>query len=189
MDRQISKLRNALQLDGRAETINSVGVTVVFKNADGHVLLCYGTTVPTADSAGFAKGCLFIKTDAADGTKGLYENQGTNALSDFNLIGSISSAEIGDGQVTLAKLAAGVTPSHVVKYAGKFTTAGGDANEQISVAGVVATDIVVVSLQDKGATPRTILTAKPGTNVIDLVFSGDPSTDHVVSYQVLRAAA
>ena len=57
------------------------------------------------------------------------------------------------------------------KYAGKFTTAGGDANEQISVAGVVAgTDIVVVSLQDKGATPRTILTAKPGTNVIDLVF-------------------
>ena len=81
-----------------AETINSVGVTVVFKNADGHVLFCYGTTtVPTADSAGFAKGCLLLR-QTRDGTKGLYENQGTNALSDFNLIGSISSAEIGDGQ-------------------------------------------------------------------------------------------
>lgn len=189
MDRQISKLRNALQLDGRPETINSVAVTVVFKNEDGHVLLCYGTTVPTADSVGFAKGCLFIKTDAADGTKGLYENQGTNALSDFNLIGSISSAEIGDGQVTLAKLATGVAPSHVVKFAGEFTTAGGDAAEQASVAGVLATDIVIASILNNGTNNVTLLQAAAGTDVIDFTMSADPSTDCVISYVVLRAAA
>jgi hypothetical protein len=102
---------------------------------------------------------------------------------------AVTTAKILNANVTLAKLAAGVAPSHIVKFAGKFTTLGGDANEQISVPGVVAGDIVFVSLQDKGGTPRTILTAKPGTDVIDMIFSGDPSTDHIVSYQVLRAAS
>jgi hypothetical protein len=77
--------------------------------------------------------------------------------------------------------------SHYVKAAGKFTTAGGDANEQATVAGVVATDIVIASLQDKGASPVTLLTAKAGTGVIDFIMSGNPSTDHIISYVVLRA--
>lgn len=77
--------------------------------------------------------------------------------------------------------------SHYVKAAGKFTTAGGDTNEQASVSGVVATDIVIATLQDKGASPVTILTAKAGTNVIDFIMSGNPSTDHIINYVVLRA--
>lgn len=103
--------------------------------------------------------------------------------------GAVTTAKILNSNVTLAKLAAGITPSHIVVFAGKFTTAGGDANEQASVAGVVASDIVVASLQDKGASPVTLLTSKPGTDVIDFIMSGNPSTDHVISYQVLRAAA
>lgn len=188
-----------VKFSGMKKVINSVTVQILTLDINGDILLCTGLTVPTADSAGFAKGCLFIKTDAADGTKGLYENAGTALLSDFNVIGDIASAEIAADAITNAKIAddavslehldSGIEPSHVVKYAGKFTTAGGDANEQISVSGVVATDVVIVSLQDKGATPRTILTAKAGTNVIDIVMSGDPSTDHVICYQVLRAAA
>ena len=102
---------------------------------------------------------------------------------------AVTTVKILAANVTLAKLAAGITPSHVVKFAGKFTTAGGDADEQASVAGVVAGDIVVASLQDKGASPVTLLTSKPGTDVIDFIMSADPSTDHVISYQVLRAAS
>lgn len=101
----------------------------------------------------------------------------------------LSSAQIADSAVTLAKLAAGVSPSHVVKFAGKHTTAGGSATEVKTVTGVAATDIVVVTLQTKGATPRTIITAAPTTNTITYLFSGDPSTDHIVAYTVLRAAA
>jgi len=50
-------------------------------------LLAAGTTVPTTGTAGYAKGALFIKTDAAYGEKGLYENRGTADACDFNLIG------------------------------------------------------------------------------------------------------
>lgn len=77
--------------------------------------------------------------------------------------------------------------SHYVRFAGKFTTVGGDANEQASVSGVVATDVVIATLQDKGASPVTILTAKAGTNVIDFIMSGNPSNDHIINYMVLRA--
>jgi len=89
-DKNISRIRNGVQIDGRTFTINSVAVNVILKDENSNVLMATGTTVPTADSVGFAKGCLFIKTNAADGTKGLYENQGTTLLSDFNIIGSIS---------------------------------------------------------------------------------------------------
>ena len=81
------------------------------------------------------------------------------------------------------------TPSHIIVAAGEFTTAGGDANETITVSGALATDIVHVTLHTKGATPRTILTASSSAGQIDVVMSGDPSTDHVLSYSVLRAVA
>lgn len=96
---------------------------------------------------------------------------------------------IGANKVTKAMLAAIVTPSHVVKFAGKHTTVGGAASEDITVTGALGTDIVLVSLQAKGATPRTILTALPAADKITLEFSGDPAADHVVSYIVLRATS
>lgn len=101
----------------------------------------------------------------------------------------LSSSQIAAGAITLAKLASGIAPSHIVKFAGKRTTLGGSASETFTVTGVAATDIVLATIQAQGATPRTLLTAAPGTNQITLVFSGDPSTDHIVSYSVLRAAS
>jgi hypothetical protein len=102
---------------------------------------------------------------------------------------ALGAAGLAAGAVTLAKLASGVAPSHVVKYAGKYTTTGGSATEAQTLSGVAATDIVIATLQDAGVSPETILTAKPTLNTITYVFSGDPSTDHVVSYMVLRAAS
>lgn len=96
---------------------------------------------------------------------------------------------LGDASVSLAKLSSGIAPSHVVKFAGSYTTAGGSATEAQTLSGVASTDIVIATLKVKGGTPRTILTTAPTTNTITYVFSGDPSTDHVVSYVVLRAAS
>lgn len=95
---------------------------------------------------------------------------------------------IGSGKVLLAMLATGVAPSHVLKFAGKHTTVSG-ATQTITVTGVASTDIVHVTLQTVGGVPRTITTAAPTTNTITVVMSGDPSTDHILSYSVLRAAA
>ena len=73
--------------------------------------------------------------------------------------------------------------------AGKHTSAGGDATETITATGAVAGDIAIVSLIAKGATPRTILTAVAATDAITVTMSGDPSTDHIIGWQLLRAVA
>jgi len=84
--------------------------------------------------------------------------------------------------------AAAATGSHKVVYAGKHTsTANGGGVNAVTVTGVLATDIVFVTLQTEGASPESIVKAVPSTNTITITFSGDPSTDHIVAYQVLRA--
>jgi hypothetical protein len=81
----------------------------------------------------------------------------------------------------------GLFGSHKVLAAGLHTSAGGDATESITVTGATTSDIVHVTLRVVGATPRTILTAVPAADAITVVLSGDPSTDHVLQYEVLRA--
>jgi hypothetical protein len=71
-------------LDGRAETIDSKAVRVFMRDEAGKVLFCTGITVPTG--AGYAKGCLFIDTDVAAGTGGLYCNKGSVSAASFTLV-------------------------------------------------------------------------------------------------------
>lgn len=80
----------------------------------------------------------------------------------------------------------GGTPKYQVFAAGNFTTAGGDASESIPVTGVLAGDLVLVQVKTKGASPVTIAAAISAANAITVTLSADPSTDHVLSYMVLR---
>lgn len=142
--------------------------------------------VTTAKLAALAVTAAKLDADAVTTVKILDANVTTAKILDAN----VTTAKILDANVTLAKLAAGITPSHVVKFGDDaFTTVGGAAAEAITVAGVLATDIVHVTLRAVGSTPRTILTAIPSTDTITVTFSGDPSSDHIVTYSVLRAAA
>lgn len=77
--------------------------------------------------------------------------------------------------------------SGLVKFAGTFDTVGGDAAESISVPGVVATDIVIVSIKAVGVAPVTVLAAAAGTDVIAVTMSADPDDDHVLQYIVVSA--
>ena len=97
--------------------------------------------------------------------------------------------KIADDAVSLEHLDAGITPGLLVVAAGIFTTAGGDANETITVAAALGTDTVLVWVQKAGATPRTVDTITPAAGSIGLVLSGDPSTDHKLAYIVYRAPA
>jgi len=181
---------------------------VLERNEALEITRAQGVTLPTGLS-GFAKSAVFLKSNVAAGTQAMYENTGDTTTAAWNLIGGINTsdiaddavttdkiaadavtgAKIADGEITLAKLATGITPSHIVVFAGEFTTAGGDANEAITVTGALATDLVHVTLHTKGASPVTILQAQAAADVINVVMSGDPSTDHVLTYSVLRAAA
>jgi hypothetical protein len=78
---------NVIGFDGVSEVIGGVDtVTTLMRDPDGNVLFAVGTTVPTDATSGFAKGCLFIDTDVADGTGALYLNKGVSTSAAFTLV-------------------------------------------------------------------------------------------------------
>lgn len=88
--------------------------------------------------------------------------------------------------VTVATLAS-ENQSHVVAIANTHTTAGGSTTEVITVTGALSSDLAFVMLETEGGAPVTVDAAKAGAGNITVEFSADPSTDHVVSYMLLRA--
>lgn len=112
----------------------------------------------------------------------------TGALTIAN--SAITTAKIADANVTLAKLAAGITPSHVIKFGGQLTSAGGAAAEAFTVTGAVAaTDRAFVQVVDNGPNNVTALQAVVTNNTLTVTFSGDPGVGTVINYQLIRAAA
>ena len=146
-DNKITRIRNGMQIDGKTKTVGAVSVNIILQDSDEKVLFCSGLSLSTG--AGFAKGCLFIKTDAADGTKGLYENQGTTAVASFNKIGDITGAEIADDAIVTAKIADdNVTSDKVEPSLIKF------ADVSLTVAEIKAlmgTNIELVPATEAGA--------------------------------------
>jgi hypothetical protein len=74
-----------IKLAGHVKTIDAVSVRVLEYDLDGNVSRASGTTVPTG--AGYAKGCLFTKTDASANIL-LYVNEGSTTSANFNAVPS-----------------------------------------------------------------------------------------------------
>ena len=99
------------------------------------------------------------------------------------------STVIDDGSITLAKLATGITPSHIAVFADQATTAGGAAAEAITVTGAAATDLAFVQLVDEGSNTVTVANAVVTENTLTVTFSADPGADAIINYEIIRAAA
>jgi hypothetical protein len=146
-----------------------------------------GTAIIQVDSSGNPTVTADISGDAGSiGTAELADLAVTTAKLGAD---AVDGTKLADDAVSLEHLDAGITPSHIVFAAGRFTTAGGDTDETITVAGVLATDEVQVTLHTAGAVPVTVIDASASAGQIDVDMSADPSTDHVLTYSVLRAAA
>lgn len=103
---------------------------------------------------------------------------------------AITTAKILNANVTLAKLAAGITPSHVIKFGGQVTTVGGAAAEAFTITGAVAaTDRAFVQVVNNGTNNVTVLQAVVTANTLTVTFSGDPAADTVINYQLIRVAS
>lgn len=76
-------IKGTVQIEG---DLIAAGVTCLIADAAGKALLATGTTVPADGGAVYAKGCLFIDTNVATGTGGLYCNKGTAAACAFTLV-------------------------------------------------------------------------------------------------------
>ena len=84
-----------------------------------------------------------------------------------------------------AAIRSGCVPVYDIFAAGTHVTAGGAAAEAITVAGVLATDIVCVgygATNDTDVISKTVVTA----NTITVTMSADPGVAHSLHYVVLR---
>jgi len=100
------------------------------------------------------------------------------------------AGSVADGAVTLAKLAAGVSPGLVAKLGAVATMSGGNASEAVTISGVAATDNVQATITDNGSNnDLQLLEAKPTTNTVTLLFNEDPTAGVKVSIVAFRAAS
>lgn len=112
------------------------------------------------------------------------------AMSGDVTISNTGVTTIGAGAIDLAMLSAGITPSHVVKFAGQLTTVGGAAAEGFNVPGALAAgDLAYVQMVDQGTNTVTALIAVVTNDTLTVTFSGNPGNDAVFNYQILRAAS
>ncbi len=99
----------------------------------------------------------------------------------------VLTANIADANVTLAKLATGITPSHRMFAAGHIAMSG--TSQDITIASCASTDICFVQINTADSNNRTVLTAITATGKVTVTYSGAAGTGGDISYQVLRAAA
>lgn len=101
---------------------------------------------------------------------------------------AVTNAKLADDAVSLENLDAGITPSHLVKYAGTHSYGGGGTSDAATVTGVAATDIVFATIK-ASTNAVSIVKAVPTTNTVTFHFSADPGASTEVFYQVINAAA
>jgi predicted RecA/RadA family phage recombinase len=109
---------------------------------------------------------------------------------------AVLTAAIQNANVTLAKLASGITPSHVVKFAGNtavYATSPASANFAVTgLTGLLSTDIVIATIKTNGATVKNLISyAMSGSPLDTVTFTGSAAfvAGDIISYMILRAAA
>ena len=109
-----------------------------------------------------------------------------NVINDY--IGATITDPLAAHSLSCVAIRKGGPANLQVFAAGTFATAGGDTAETITIAGVLPSDVCLVQMQTKGASPTTIDEAICAAGNITIETTADPSTDHVFNYVVFRAA-
>jgi len=104
--------------------------------------------------------------------------------------GGVTTAKIANANVTLAKLAAGITPSHVAKLAGTITWSGSGAALDTAITGVASTDKVSCTFRVAPTQAAYIVSAIPSTGHLVITLSAANTGNQAqIDYVVFRAAA
>lgn len=185
-----------VKLAGETQSIGGNVIKVIEYDVNNDVLKASGTTVPTATSKGFAKGCIFIDTDVATGTSGRYENIGTNLSCNF--VNAVTTTMIADGAVTAAKVVASqavtgtddglttglITAPTSLKTFVTVTSAG--ATKAVTLPAASAANIGCEIYLTVAANGYELLTPASGNNTINQVDSDGTNQLDVAANTTLR---
>ena len=167
----------------------------ISKSGDVWSLVPSETTLQLSDGQIFVGNSSGVATDVAMSGDVAISNTGATTIQALAVetgmlaADAVTNAKLGDDAVSLENLDSGITPSHIVVYAGQPTTAGGAAAEAITVTGAAATDLAFVQMVDDGTNNVTIVNAVVTLNTLTVTFSADPGNDAVINYQIIRAAS
>lgn len=150
-------------------TVVATGIKALLKDGDGKVLLATGTTVPTNGGSKYAKGCIFIDTAAATGSKALYENKGTSSSCIFDAIGDIAAAEItlAEGSILVGN-ASGVATALDAKTTTRILVGNGTTITSVAIssdATMANTGALTIA---NGAVTRTKMSTAAASKVVQV---------------------
>jgi hypothetical protein len=145
--------------DGRSAT------NVLLRDPAGNALLAVGKTIPANSKKGYAIGCEFVKTNAANGQTTKWINRGTATSCGFRPLGPVIGYgfNLAGGPVTTS-----ATPT-VISLPGK----------------VIATDISFAEQQTAAASLQ-IISQITSAGAITIAETSDPSTGYKYHYATLR---
>jgi len=106
------------------------------------------------------------------------------------LLDNTEGLDLPDSSISKEHLDAGIKASHMVVYAGEITWSGAGASLATTVTGVLASDIVICSIQTVPTQAAYLVSSAATANTITNVLSAaNTSNDAVISYMVLRATS
>ena len=173
-------------------SITNAGVTAIVAGVIVNADINAAAAIAFSKLATLASGNMLVGSAGGVATSVAMSGDATIVASGALTIANdaITTAKILNANVTLAKLAAGITPSHVIKFASQVTTVGGAAAEAFVVTGAVgATDRAFVQVVDDGTANVTVLQAVVTDNTLTVTFSANPGNDCVINYQIIRVAS
>ncbi len=159
-----------------------IGDTIMVSGSDANGMYKVSDVTTNVEVVAFAAAGAIDTANLADGA----------VTADKLATDAVTTIKIDDAAVTLAKLATGITPSHVIKFAGQPTTSSGvsGSTHVVTLTGAVAaTDYAFVQMVNDGTNNVTVVNAVVTTNTLTVTFSGAPGADVTYNYQVIRAAA
>lgn len=170
-------------------TVTNTGVLTIANNAITNAKVSTSAAIAFSKLAALTSAHILVgsagnvATDVALSGDATLANTGALTIAND----AITTAKILNANVTLAKLAAGITPSHVIKFAGKQNNGGGSATIAITVTGALSSDVVFAQVE-ASTNAVTVQKVTPTADTVTVLLSGDPGAATVISYQVLRAA-
>lgn len=173
-------------------TISNTGVTAIAAGVIVNADINAAAAIAFSKLAALTSGNILVGSAGNVATSVAMSGDATIVASGALTIAAnaITTTKILDANVTLAKLAAGITPSAVIKFNSQVTTVGGAAAEAFTVTGALAaSDRAFVQVVDNGTNNVTVLQAVVTNDTLTVTFSADPGNDAIINYQIIRAAS